>query len=62
MTEAFEKALEEVKKLKNADEVAYADLIAECKLDGFKVKKSKGSKEDDEDDDGGQPAASRNEE
>ncbi len=54
MTPTFEKALELVKEMKKDDEIAYASLIAESKLDGLKPKKasSKSDEDDDEDDDG----------
>ncbi len=53
MTAAFTKALDEIKVMKNADDVAYGELIAQAKLDGLKPKKKGSSaKDDDEDEDG----------
>jgi hypothetical protein len=54
MTPTFEKALELVKEMKKDDEIAYASLIAESKLDGLKPKKANSkSDDDDEDEDDG---------
>lgn len=53
MTPAFEKALEEVKKLKNAKDQLYGDLIAKGEVENMGIKKE--GEEDEEDDDDGRP-------
>jgi hypothetical protein len=50
MTEAFTKALDEIKKMKNDEDVVYDELIKNAKLAGLKPKKSSKSDDEDEDD------------
>lgn len=56
MIPAFEKALEEVKKQKNAKDQIYGDLIAKGEIENMGIKKE-GEEDDDEDDDRPETAA-----
>ncbi len=53
MLPAFVKVLDEVKTMKNKEDITYDSLLAEAKLPGLKVKKpgAKSTDDDDEDDD-----------
>ena len=51
MVPAFEKALEEVKKQKNAKDQVYGELIAKGEIENLGIKKAGGEDDDDDDDD-----------
>jgi hypothetical protein len=55
MVPAFEKALEEVKKQKNAKEQVYGELIAKGEIENMGIKKEGGEDDDDDDDDDDRP-------
>jgi len=55
MVPAFEKALEEVKKQKNAKDQLYGDLIAKGEIENMGIKKEGGEDDDDDDDDDDRP-------
>ncbi len=55
MVPAFEKALEEVKKQKNAKDQLYGDLIAKGEIENMGIKKEGGDDDDDDDDDDDRP-------